>query len=125
MRKIVIADDSGNAVTLLPDLEYEVVPEAIGTSATMASGREVFDYIGEKNTLTIPTGWMPSADLVTLRQMIRKYHILNITYDLPEGERTDKFVVSQPTLKSFKYDDDGVSVWYGVTLSAVQYEAYT
>lgn len=125
MRRIVIADDDGNAVTLLPDLEYEIVPEQIGTSATMASGREVFDYIGEKNTLNIPTGWMPAGDLVVLRQMIRKYHILNITYDLPEGERTDKFVVSQPTLKSFKYSGDGVSVWYGVTISAVQYEAYT
>lgn len=125
MRKIVISDDSGKSVTLLPDLEYEIVPEQIGASATMASGREVFDYVGEKNTLTIPTGWLSAGELATLRQMIRTTHILNIVYDVPEGERTDKFLVSQPALKSFKYGDDGVSVWYGVTLTAVQYEAYT
>lgn len=122
MRNIVISDGDGNAVTLLPDLEYQLTPEEIGTSATMASGREVFDYIGEKNVLTIPTGWLPAEDLVVLREMIRRHHILNILYDTPEGERRDKFLVKQPALKSFKYAGDGVSVWYGVTLSATQYE---
>lgn len=122
MRNIVISDGHGNSVTLLPDLEYQIRPEEIGTSATMASGREVFDFIGEKNVLTIPTGWLSADDLVILRQMIRQYHILDILYDTPEGEQRSKFLVRQPALKSFRYDADGVSMWYGVTLTATQYE---
>ena len=122
LRNIVISDGHGNSVTLLPDLEYQIRPEEIGTSATMASGREVFDFIGEKNVLTIPTGWLSADDLVILRQMIRQYHILDILYDTPEGEQQSKFLVRQPALKSFRYDADGVSMWYGVTLTATQYE---
>ena len=122
LRNIVISDGHGNSVTLLPDLEYQIRPEEIGTSATMASGREVFDFIGEKNVLTIPTGWLSADDLVILRQMIRQYHILDILYDTPEGEQRSKFLVRQPALKSFRYDADGVSMWYGVTLTATQYE---
>ena len=72
MRRIVISDGDGASVTLLPELEYTVAAEEIGTSATMASGREVFDFVGEKNALSIPTGWLSADDLVTLRDMIRR-----------------------------------------------------
>ena len=34
-----------------------------------------------------------------------------------DGDKTDDFFVSQPTYRAFKYDADGVSVWYGVTLN--------
>lgn len=121
MHRIEISDGAGNSVALLSDIEYTIVPEEIGSSATMASGREVFDFIGEKNTLTIPTGWLRVEQLVVLRDMIRRKHILNIRYSTPEGERTERFLVRQPTLKLFRYDND-TTVWYGVTLTAVQYE---
>ena len=121
MRQITISDGT-NVVTLLPDLEYTIVPQSIGTTATMASGRVVMDFVGEKNMLTIPTGWLPAADLVRLRDMIRRVHLLDITYDEPEGEKTAKFLVEQPEVKSFKYGASGVSVWYGVTLKATEYE---
>ena len=54
--------------------------------------------------------------------MLRQYHLLDILYDTPEGEQQSKFLVRQPALKSFRYDADGVSMWYGVTLTATQYE---
>jgi hypothetical protein len=112
-------------VTLLRDLKYTITPTAIGTTATMASGRTVMDFVGEKNVLTIPTGWLSAADLATLRAMIRRYHVLDITYDEPEGERTAAFLVDQPELRSFRYGADGVTVWYGVTLKATEYEVVT
>ena len=122
MRRIVISDGEGASVTLLPELEYTVTAEEIGASATMASGREVFDFVGEKNALNIPTGWLSADELVILRDMIRRKHILYIRYDVPEGERTDRFLVKQPSVKSFRYAESGVTVWYGVTLTATQYE---
>ena len=122
MRRIVISDGEGASVTLLPELEYTVTAEEIGASATMASGREAFDLVGEKNALNIPTGWPYADELVILRDMIRRKHILYIRYDVPEGERTDRFLVKQPSVKSFRYGESGVTVWYGVTLTATQYE---
>lgn len=124
MRRIKIAHGE-ESVTLMRDLRYTITPAAIGTTATMASGRTVMDFIGEKNVLTIPTGWLSASDLARLRAMIRRYHLLDITYDEPEGERTAKFLVDQPVLRSFKYGADGVTHWYGVTLTATEYEAVT
>lgn len=124
MRSIKISG-GGSTVTLLRDLKYTITPTAIGTTATMASGRTVMDFVGEKNVLTIPTGWLSAADLATLRAMIRRYHVLDITYDEPEGERTAAFLVDQPELRSFRYGADGVTVWYGVTIKATEYEVVT
>lgn len=124
MRRIRISHGS-EVVELLPGLRYTITPVAIGTTATMASGRTVMDYIGEKNVLTIPTGWLSASDLARLRAMIRRYHVLDITYDEPEGERTAAFLVDQPELKSFKYGASGVDQWCGVTLTATEYEVVT
>lgn len=124
MRRIRISHGN-EAVELLPDLRYTITPATIGTTATMASGRTVMDFIGEKNVLTVPTGWLSAADLAKLRAMIRRYHILDITYDEPEGERTAAFLVDQPEIRSFKYGLDGVEQWYGVTLTATEYEVIT
>lgn len=121
MRNIEITDGA-RTVTLLPALEYQITPEEIGKSATMASGREVYDFVGTKNVLTIPVGWLSPADLALLRRMIHEKHILTISYQLPEGDRSGLFLVKQPKLKSFKYDSEGVTQWYGVTLTATQYE---
>lgn len=122
MARRIIISGGGETVTLLPDLEYTITPTPIGTVATMASGRTVMDWVGEKTVLTIPTGWLSAADLAKLRAMIRRYHVLDITYDEPEGERTAAFLVDSPEVKSFKYGADGVSQWYGVTLTATEYE---
>lgn len=124
MRNIVITNGR-DTVTLLPAIHYEIVPEEIGTSATMASGRKVFDFVGTKNKLKVPTGWLSSSDLAKLREMIHTDHLLTITYEVPEGERTDLFLVNQPKLKTFRYDEAGVDLWCGVTLEADMYEVYT
>ena len=123
MRNITITNGR-DVVELLPAIHYEVVPEEVGTSATMASGRKVYDFVGTKNKLKIPVGWLSNADLGKLRTMIHGDHLLTITYEVPEGERTDLFLVSQPKLKTFRYDNDGVDLWCGVTLEAEMYEVY-
>lgn len=124
MRRIKISHGT-ESVTLLPDMRYTITPVAIGSTATMASGRTVMDFVGEKNVLTIPTGWLSASDLARLRAMIRRYHVLDITYDEPEGERTAAFLVDQPEVKSFRYGASGVEQWYGVTLTATEYEVVT
>lgn len=106
---------------MLPDLVFSIKPQTIGTTATMASGKTVMDVVGEKITLDIPTGWLSAEDLATLKDMIRRVHILTITYPDIEGERSDLFYVDHPIYKAFKYGDDGVTQWYGVTLTATQY----
>ena len=124
MRKIVITDGN-NSVTLLPDLEFTIQPETVGTRETMASGRTVMDVVGEKIVLRIPTGWLSAADLALLKSMIRQSHILTIYYPDVDGDKSDLFFVDHPIYKAFKYGADGVEQWYGVTLTATQYGVST
>lgn len=121
MRSIVIADGTGNTVTLMKDLEFEVVPEFVGGTVTMASGRTVRDHVGIKNTLKIPTGWLSPADLSKLCRMIGAGQVLWISYPDVDGDRTEEFWVNPPVRKSFSYDKNGVNQWYGVELTASQY----
>lgn len=87
----------------------------------MASGKTVMDVVGEKITLEIPTGWLSAADLARLKAMIRRSHLLTISYPDVDGDKTDLFFVDHPQYKAFKYGADGVEQWYGVTLTATQY----
>lgn len=121
MRQVTITDGE-RTVKILPDAEYTIQPMTIGQSATMASGREVMDFTGEKDVLRLPVGWLSEVDLAALRDMIRRVHLLDITYFRPEGQRTAKFLVKQPVVKSFRYSADGAAIWYGVTLEATEYE---
>lgn len=120
MRRITISDDS-NTITLLPDLVFSISPKTVGTKATMASGKTVMDVVGEKITLEIPTGWLSAADLALLKQMIRRSHLLTVSYPDVDGDKTDQFYVDHPVYKAFKYGADGVEQWYGVTLKMEQY----
>lgn len=124
MRKITISDGA-QAVTLLPDLVFTIQPETVGTVANMASGKTVMDIVGEKITLNIPTGWLSAADLAKLKSMIRRSHVLTITYPDVDGDKSDLFFVEHPVYKAFKYGADGVEQWYGVTLTATQYGVTT
>lgn len=120
MRRITISDEY-NTVVLLPDLVFTIQPETVGTRETMASGKTVMDIVGEKITLEIPTGWLSASDLALLKAMIRRSHVLTITYPDVDGDKTDAFYVEHPVYKAFKYGADGVEQWYGVTLTATQY----
>lgn len=122
MRRITISDGK-STVTLLPDLTFEIRPETVGTTATMASGKTVMDVVGEKITLKIPTGWLSAADLALLKTMIRQTHLLTIRYPDVDGEKSDLFYVDHPVYKAFRYGSDGVEQWYGVTITATQYGA--
>lgn len=125
MRRIVISDGAGNAVTLMKDLEFEIVPKFVGETVTTASGRMVRDHVGIKNTLKIPTGWLEPENLARLCQMIGAGQVLWISYPDVDGDHTDEFWVNPPVRKSFKYGADGVEQWYGVELTAIQYGVST
>lgn len=109
--------DGKRSVTLLSDLEFTITPKMVGVTQTMASGRTVTDYVGTKTFLTVPTGWLSADDLLTLRHMIREIHVLTVEYPDLDGDKIGVFLVSEPAYKAFKYGDDGVTQWYGVTLS--------
>lgn len=121
MRRIRISDKNGNAVVLLTDLEFEIRPEFVGETATMASGRTVRDHVGIKNGLHVPTGWLSPEDLALLCRMIGAGDVLTIDYPDVDGDRSGEFWVSLPVRKAFSYGEDGVSQWYGVDLTAEQY----
>jgi hypothetical protein len=121
----VIRDDAGNEVILMKDLEFEIIPEFVGETVTMASGRTVRDHVGIKNTLRIPTGWLSPEDLGRLCRMIGAGHVLRISYPDVDGDHTEEFWVNPPVRKSFKYGADGVEQWYGVELTASQYGVST
>ena len=120
MRRITISDGD-STVTLLPDLVFSISSETVGTREVMASGRTVMDIVGEKTTLEIPTGWLSAADLALLKQMIRRSHLLTVSYPDVDGDKTEQFYVDHPVYKAFKYGADGVEQWYGVTLKMEQY----
>lgn len=117
LRRITITG-GGSTVTLLTDLEFTIAPAIVMNTAKMASGVEVRDIIGERVDLTIPTGYLPAADLATLRGMIRTGGTVTIRYPGLDGDKSGKFFLDMPEFKSFKYGADGVTLWYGVTLKA-------
>lgn len=119
MRNITISDGT-NTVTLLADLEFTWSPEIIGERETMASGRTVMDVTGVKNRAEIPVGWLSPSDLSLLKSMIMRNITLTVRYPTFDGDREDKCYIEMPQFKSFKYGDDGVSQWYGVTLNIEQ-----
>lgn len=120
----IIITDGADYVHLLPGIEFTITPVEVSVVATMASGREVRDWTGYKYALEIPTGWLAAENLATLNRMIRETHVLTTTYPTPEGERTSLFSYTLPPLKAFKYGPDG-SIWYGVTITATEYEVRT
>lgn len=109
--------DGVRSVTLMSDLEFTITPKMIGVTQTMASGRRVTDYVGTKTFLTVPTGWLSADHLMTLRRMIREKHVLTVRYPDLDGDKIGEFFVEEPAYKAFKYDADGVTQWYGVTIS--------
>lgn len=121
MRNISITDGE-NTVTFLPDLKFTITPTFVGESANMANGRTVIDYVGVKNKLEIPTGWLSSENLALLKRMIYQHHILTVSYPDVDGDKSALFVVDPPVFKSFKYGENGVEQWYGVTLTMTEYE---
>jgi hypothetical protein len=119
MRNIVITDGV-DTVRLLSDLEFEWQPKIIGERATMASGKTVMDVTGVKNTLTVPTGWLSAVDLSKLKRMISQNVTLSVRWPSLDGDRTDECYIGMPLFKSFRYGQDGVELWYGVTLEIEQ-----
>ena len=118
VRRFIITDNV-DTITLLRDLDFDVTPEPIEKQAVMASGRTVKDVIGYKDVLKLPVGYLSVEDNRKLLEMITRNHsLLTISYTTPTGDRTEQFLVEPPTFTSFGYDDEGVAIWKGVTITA-------
>lgn len=118
MRRIIITDNI-DTITLNRDLMFDLTPEEISKSEVMASGRTVKDVIGYKDTLKLPVGYLSLEDNSKLCKMIRRNAgLLTISYPSPTGDKTQQFIVAPPTYTTFDYDDEGVAIWKGVTISA-------
>lgn len=116
MRNIIISDGV-NSVELLNDLVYEIEYKELNKKKTMASGKIKKEIIGYRPVLKIPTGYVKLNDLRKLKSMILSGGFLTVTYPGVDGDHTGLFDIEPPLFKSFKYDEDGVTVWYGVTLT--------
>ena len=115
--RIVITDGT-QTVVLKNKLIFTNTIEEVSTTATMAGGNIVKDIIGYRNVLNVPCGYLSSGDLLKLRNMIlTNAGFLTITYPTIKGMQSERFVVDMPVFKTFKYSDDGVEYWYGVTLT--------
>lgn len=122
VRNIILSDGT-DTITLLSDLVFDLHAEEISKTATMASGRLVKDIVGYKDVLEIPVGYLSLPDMSKLKSMInRSKGLIEISYPTPTGDVTKQFLVEQPTYTTFAYDDNGVSVWKGVTISATAVE---
>lgn len=118
MRRIIITDNI-DTVTLNRDLMFDLTPEEVSKEAVMASGRTVKDVIGYKDSLKLPVGYLSLDDNSKLCKMIkRNAGLLTISYPSPTGDKTQQFIVEPPTYTTFDYDDEGVAIWKGVTISA-------
>lgn len=120
----IIITNGTDTLHLLPGIEFNITPVEVVETAVMASGREVRDYIGYRNVLEIPTGWLSAEDLAKLKWMILTSHVLTVTYPTPEGDAVGEFSMPIPAMRAFKYGSDG-SVWYGVTLTMSETEVHT
>lgn len=120
----IIITNGTDTLHLLPGIEFNITPVEVVETAVMASGREVRDYIGYRNVLEIPTGWLSAEDLAKLKRMILATHVLTVTYPTPEGDAVGEFSMPIPAMRAFKYGSDG-SVWYGVTLTMSETEVHT
>ena len=47
----------------------------------------------------------------------RNHGLLTISYPTPAGDMTNQFMVEPPTFTTFAYDDSGVAIWQGVTIT--------
>lgn len=120
----IIITNGTDTLHLLPGIEFDIAPVEVVEIAVMASGREVKDYIGYRNVLNVPTGWLSADDLAKLKRMILASHVLTVTYPTPEGDAVGEFSMPIPAMRAFKYGSDG-SVWYGVTLTMSETEVHT
>ena len=119
MRNITLSDGR-DTVVLQSEPEFVWKPVLIGERAVMASGKTVMDVTGIKHTADIPAGWLSPEDLACLMRMIRKSGTLTVRYPTAEGDRRDECFADMPVFRAFRYGEDGVSQWYGVTLHLEQ-----
>lgn len=117
-RNIVISDAT-DTVVLLNDLIFDTVTNEVSKTSEMASGKLVKDISGYRETLNIPVGYLSVEDMSKLKNMILKHSgLLSIKYPTLLGVVTKKFLVDMPPITPFSYNNEGVAIWKGFTLTA-------
>ncbi len=114
----IIITDGSNTVTLPAGTEYSITRERIGSEGTASDGSTVLDILGYKVTVSVSTVKLSKAMLGVLVGMIENSPFLSLTYPDISGSVTADFLFEMPELKAFEFDEDGVSEWYGITLTA-------
>ena len=119
----IIITDGSDTVILPAGTEYTISKERIGSEGTASDGSTVLDILGYKVTVSFATAKLSKTMLVTLVGMIENSPFLSLTYPDISGSVTAEFLFEMPELKAFEFDKDGVSEWYGITLTATGKEA--
>ncbi len=110
--------DGSSIVILTLGTDYKVSKERIGSQATATDGTTVLDVIGVKVTLSMSDVRLSRAMALALVTMIEDSPFLSVTYPDISGSITADFLFDIPKLEAYEFDDDGVSEWCAVTITA-------
>ncbi|MCC8195698.1 MAG: hypothetical protein LIO49_02650 [Ruminococcus sp.] len=109
----------GTSTVILPlGTDYTIQKKRIGSTATASDGTTVLDVIGSKITLDAGDIKLTSEVLEVLMSMIEASPFLNVTYPDASGSVTADFLFDIPKIRAFLFDDEGVSEWYAVSITA-------
>ncbi|MCC8131411.1 MAG: hypothetical protein LIO72_06690 [Ruminococcus sp.] len=117
LASIVITDGS-STVTLPAGSEFSISRTRIGSTATAADGTTVLDVIGNKIMLAISSLKLTEAKLSALISKIEGSPFLSVTYPDISGTVTADFLFEIPKITALEFDDEGVSDWREISLTA-------
>ncbi|MCD7888772.1 MAG: hypothetical protein LUG23_02430 [Oscillospiraceae bacterium] len=109
----------GTSTVILPlGTDYTIQKKRIGSTATASDGTTVLDVIGSKITFSVGDIKLSKATLEVLISMIEASPFLSVTYPDALGSVTADFLFDIPKIKACEFDDEGVSEWYAVDITA-------
>ncbi len=109
----------GTSTGILPlGTDYSIEKKRIGSTATASDGTTVLDVIGQKVTLSAGDIKLSEATLEALMSMIEASPFLSVTYPDISGSVTADFLFDIPKITAYEFDDEGVSEWYGISITA-------
>jgi len=114
---LVVTDGSSTVVIPL-GTDYSIAKSRIGSSATSASGRTVLDVTGSKVTLSVGDVKLSKTMLEVFISMIEASPFLSVTYPDISGSVTADFLFDIPEVTAYEFDDEGVSDWYEIKITA-------
>ncbi|MCD8108450.1 MAG: hypothetical protein LUE20_10910 [Oscillospiraceae bacterium] len=109
----------GSSTVILPlGTDYSVSKERMGSVATATDGTTVLDVIGIKVTLSVSDVRLSRTMAEALVMMIEASPFLSVTYPYVSGSVTADFLFDIPKITAYEFDDEGVSEWCAVSITA-------